>query len=367
MAITRDKVAKLAGVSAMTVSRVLHGNPNVSPDTRKRVLEATRKCKYLPHAAARAMRNGRFDRIALAVIQYNSRGETYRPTVYGYVNAAANTLAECGLGLLYEPFYLDVKDGMISPPKLFTETTVDGVLAIPVGGCVPKDVDRHLGNLHVPVVWVNRNVVEMSTGIVSDEAENIRILLRHLIELGHRRIGYLGLETPHYSSKIRHNTLLAELRAADLDTRWVIGSEGRACLFEAAEQMLNFDPLPTAVISYNHLAHNAILNTACRHGIRVPSQLSLCYFSSSWDAPWEHYRSTALILPEPEMARLGVERLLKKIHGKQTDPLAPPKPIVGKLQVGWTTAGPGEEWNPRAERCRHENAQCVNRSLLQSI
>jgi len=128
MSMNRNKVAELAGVSPVTVSRVFRNSSLVDPKTRKRVLEAGRKCGYVPNSAARAIRQGRFNRVAAVVVQYGDVGTSWFPN-NGFLDPAVNELAIHSYSMVTEPLYLDIKNDVFhQPPRLFSELAVDGIL-----------------------------------------------------------------------------------------------------------------------------------------------------------------------------------------------------------------------------------------------
>jgi DNA-binding LacI/PurR family transcriptional regulator len=357
MTISRDKVAEIAGVSPVTVSRVFRNSSLVTPETRQRVLAAGQKCGYFPNAAARAIRKGRFNRIAGVVVQYGSKGTSYNPN-NGFFDPAVNELAEHGYSLVLEPMHLNIlNDSFFEPPRLFSELAVDGILGLPSGGIVPPQVDEHLVQLGAPTVWMCRNPGQHPHSVVGDEETNGRVLTRHLIELGHRRIGYITFESPNYELKDRCRGVTKELQAAGLDTSNVLVGPRASCLVDLSEQMLNRSPRPTAVVCFHRGAYDAMSHTAMRRGIKVPEELSICYFASPWQLVLSDYRPTALEFAEHEIAVTAVRRLLDLIEGRK--PAEEIRPIAGTLRPGWTTAAPGRAWADGIEHCEHDRSKCL--------
>lgn len=358
MSVTRDEVAKMAGVSPITVSRVFRGSGAVAEDTRRRVLTVARQARYSPHAGARAMRCGRFGRIALAVVQYGQPGEAYFPTLYGYMNAVTHILAERKFSVVLEPLNLNLRDEYIQSPRLFSEMGMDGVIGFPAGGYVPPPVDEQLRELGAPVVWLNRNVEDGLECFNCDEVANARLLTNHLIELGHTRIAYVGFDTPHYAGVQRQEGVRAALSEAGLTTEHVMMSSRHGCLNESAEHLFDDHSQATAVICFSRNAYDTVMQQAARRGIRIPRDVSVCYFASVWELPWADYKATVLEVPEREMAVQAATRLLEQIEKTQTME-SPAKMPVGRVLPGWTTARPGEDWPEGVPRCDHEHGVCA--------
>lgn len=333
-------IARHAQVSLGVVSSVVNrskSNTVVSPETRRRILSIAKEMGYIPNAAARAVRHRRFNRIAAAVVQYGRPGTSYTPN-NGYMDAAVNALAERGYSLVLEPLHLDqVNDRFYEPPRLFSEMAVDGVLGLPVSGVVPSQVDEQLAHLRAPVIWMNRNPQETSQNVICDEPAGARLLVRHLLDLGHRRIGYLGFKTPHYSGNDRFKAVVSELTAAGLDTSGILLAENSVCVPEMAERLLAFRPAVTAIICQN-IAFWTVFHMIASRGMKVPGDISLCYFGSAWERGMSMFPPTMLEVPEARMAVAAVDMLINLIEGK---PLDQPSKFVGTLQVGKTTGVPG--------------------------
>jgi len=332
-------VARLAGVSPATVSLVYSNSPRVAAKTRAKVMKAGKRSGYFPNAAARAVRRGRFYRIAAVVVQYGPRGTTYVPN-NGYFDTAADKLADEGYSLVFEPMHLQwYTDDFIEPPRLFMELAVDGILALPATGYVPPKLDEQLEKLGAPVVWLNRKSGDGFESVYCDEVAGGRLLAKHLIDLGHRRIGYLGFKGLHYSVEDRLEGVRSAMVEAGLDLSGLQLAVREASMVPEAERLLEADPPFTAAVCYQRRGHDAMLHMCSQRGIRVPFDLSIAHFASVWEREYLNFPTTRLEVPEPKMAEVGVELLLRKIQGRDTTDI--PRAVVGKLCLGMTTGRPG--------------------------
>jgi LacI family transcriptional regulator len=340
--VTLLDIANAVGVRTATVSRVLNDKPNpikVSDATKKKIFEAARALGYQPNAAARAVRSGRFRRIACVVPQYGHVGVPYYPAMASYLEVAADVLAEKGYSIVFEPFHLDWQTGELQePPRLFVELAADGILGVAATDQVPAHVDEKLSRLRAPTVWVNRNASPNAVCIMCDEAEGARQLTQHLIDLGHRRIGYVGMDGSHYSKTDRYRAFSETLRRQGLEPMPGELPSDRGTWCQVAGAMLDRIDRPTAVVCYDRPAYDATLFEAARRGLRVPEQLSIGYFASSWNRIDASYQPTLIELPEVTMTRVAVDRLMAVIEGRKDAVV--PNPIVGTLHVGQTTARP---------------------------
>jgi LacI family transcriptional regulator len=316
--VTLDDVARLAKVSPITASRALRNHPQVTEATREKVLKASKQCGYLPSAAARSMKSGRLHRIAAVVVRFGKSRSSYWPIMNGYLDPAVDVLAEQGYSLVMEPLMLDVvTKGFIQPPRLFSELSVDGALGI-VAGMVTPQIDKQVKELGVPVVWCNRKDVGSGYVMGTDEVASGRVLAEHLIELGHRDIGYVGCEGEHYSAQDRYLGVEAVLKEHGLNRRWLVQDHSDTKAVEVVSHMFNLPKRPTAVICYSLHYYQAALQCAAYLGLRVPDDISLCYVASTWenDPAWSW--ATHVKLPELQIGQAAAQILLDLLDKKTT-------------------------------------------------
>jgi LacI family transcriptional regulator len=340
--ITLNDIARVVGVKTATVSRVLNAKPNpikVSEKTKDKIFQAAKDLGYQPNAAARAIRCGKFNRIACVVTQYGPRGTTYWPTMASYLEIAADKLAEYGYSLVFEPFHIDFHtEQLLETPSLFTELAVDGILGVAAAGVITSQVDEKLSSLKAPTVWLNRNPLSEGMFVTCDEAAGARELTRYLIGLGHRRIGYVGTQGDHHSKQDRYRGVMDEVAAGGLEAFTKTLKERHACLDVVAAELLDMHPRPTALVCYGLFEYDAAVMEATRRGIKIPEQLSICYFASPWDRRETKYKPTVFEVPEVRMTVAAVDILMARVREQKI--LSAPKPFMGKMVAGHTTASP---------------------------
>jgi DNA-binding LacI/PurR family transcriptional regulator len=203
---------------------------------------------------------------------------------------------------------------------------------------------------------MNREKAEGSECVMSDEKANGQIMARHLIELGHEHIGYIVFESPNYQLRDRLIGIRTELEKAGLDTSNILVGPRGCCMVDLAEQILDRKPRVTGVICFHRGAYDAMSHMAMRRGIKVPEELSICYFASPWQVVLSDYRPTVVEVNEAGMGVSAVRRLMQLLKGES---LEPAEPVVGNFHLGWTTSRPGEAWAKGVDRCRHEAGQCL--------
>lgn len=246
-------VARLAGVSAKTVSRVISGHHSVSPDTRQRVLEAARRLRFRPNHLARDLRQGGIS-TTVAFVMGDLRNPFYSQVAAGI----ERTLAEHGLTMIIAA----TGDDPTQEERVVTamlERRVRSLLLIPIAEDQSYlDGERQLGT---PVVCIDRPAQNLTAdGVVfanrAGAADGVRSLLRH----GHRRIAYVGSRV--YTHQQRLAGYRDALREAGIaaDPRWERLDAGTTGAAERAvtELLADSDP-PTAVLAGNNQVSTGVL------------------------------------------------------------------------------------------------------------
>ncbi|MFS0714284.1 LacI family DNA-binding transcriptional regulator [Microbacterium sp. 2P01SA-2] len=325
-------VATRAGVSKATASRALSGRGYVSEETRRRVTVAAQELSYVAHSSAMSLATGRTQTVGV-VMPHVSRW--FFGEVLEGIQAA---LLEHGLDLtLY-----DARPGTDTRRRVFEDFLArrrfDGVIAV---GLEPaeSELDALLA-LGKPVVSVIGT--EGDTSLVTlDDAHATALATAHLIELGHRRIAFLGgtdaTRWPHveseryagYESEMRRAGLAAEICRTPAELSMPAG-------YAAAVDLLS-DPAdrPTGIVAAcDDVAIGAII-AARRLGILVPSALSVVGIDDHVNA--EMFALTTLRQVPHEQGRAAVELLLRHIEDPEADTVT--MRIKPRMVVRGTTAG----------------------------
>lgn len=307
---TISDVARRAGVSTMTVSRAINQSGSVSPATRARVERAIVELEYVPNALARQLRSNRTKTLALVVSDISN---PFFTTIARGVEDAAR---ERAFGVMYcntdeseqeEIAYLEV----------LIERRIDGVLLVPSSTSTASV--RLLRAHDIPVVVLDRRVRARRVDAVRcDSVGGAYVLVRHLLELGHRRIGVLTGRRTVSTSVDRVTGCQRALAEAgvELDKRLVrYGEFNQAAGFRMAQQLLAMSPRPTAIFAANNFIAFGAIRAIRDAGLRVPDDMSVVAFD---DLPPEWVIDpflTVLAQPAYEMGRRGTELLLKRLAG----------------------------------------------------
>ncbi len=330
---TIGDVARLAGVGRGTVSRVLNERPNVDPATRARVLAAIGELKYAPSAAARRLSLGRTQTIAV-VVPYLTR-----PSVVERLRGIEQALAAAGLDMIV--FNVETpqrRDDVLR--DLSRPTRIDGAILVSIA---PHEHElRVIQESGLPLVLVDAHHRSIPR-VVVDDVGGGRLAGRHLLELGHVRIGFVGdpLRPPlgFSSSRLRLHGLEQALRAEGVaipDELVGLGEHGRQRARELAGQLLRLPGPPSAIVAASDTQALGVLEAADRVGLRVPDDVSIVGYDDIEAA--DSRGLTTIHQPLVETGVRAVQRLVDIIAGAPSRPLR--EVLEVRLVIRATTARP---------------------------
>jgi DNA-binding LacI/PurR family transcriptional regulator len=291
-------VARRAGVSYQTVSRVINEHASVAPATRARVLEAIRELEYLPNAAARNLvtRRSRTAGIVSFGTTYYGPSQmlanieaSFRERAYGLTLA---TLTELGLAELR------------SAVRQLRSRSVDGIVIIaPMLRVDGDEVQRLCG--HVPFVMVDIALGGELPSVLIDQRYGGMLATRHLLELGHREIAEITGPLDWSGAQLRHQGTLAvlgEARLAPVST--VAGDWSAASGHWAAGRLLEAGAPFTALVASNDQMALGAMRALRERGLRIPQDISIVGFD---DVPESAYFEPPLTTVRQDFASLGRE------------------------------------------------------------
>ena len=267
-------VARRAGVSVPTVSRALRGSPLVSATTTARVLEAAEALSFAVSRAASSLATGKLDRVAVLVS--GSLGSWFNGCL---LDAIYQTLHDRRQEMLiYRTLDSGQRDEFFAtlPARRNADALIVASLELTGGQ------RQRLQRLDLPVVFVNHRAAGAAS-VSIDDAAGATVATQHLINLGHRRIAYLGsadADGARPSSSNRLSGCRAALAAAGVSKRdqMVISVRGREGGEQAVAQLLSLPEPPTAVLVESDDLAMRVLAELWRVGIRTPEDLSVIGF-----------------------------------------------------------------------------------------
>jgi LacI family transcriptional regulator len=334
VATLRD-VARLAEVDPSTVSRVLRGDPSqaVRPATRDRILAAAEQLTYRPNALARGLRTRRTDTLGLIIPSLENVG--FSEVTHGIQAAAA---AAGRLVVVVEAEALErVAQGSTvedSYSRLIEDGRVDGLIV--AFATLDDRLVMQLAERGIPLVLVNRRTVGVHGSVVVDDERGSALAVEHLVGLGHRRIGYVGLAAETDTARRREHGFRTGMNAAGLAVDPLLVTSGSPTLAggrQAIEALVATagSQRPTGLFVASLLGAIGVLAGLRDASINVPHDMSVIAFNDHELAAHLDPPLTTVRMPNFEMGAAAVGLLLEAINGEDQRDLmieTPPEVIV---------------------------------------
>jgi DNA-binding LacI/PurR family transcriptional regulator len=313
MAVTIRDVARVAGVSASTVSRALSSPEIVDAVTRERVLRVADHLGYRPNRAAQGLITGRTGNLGLILPDL---ANPFFPSVVKGIQSQAHAAD-------YQVFVVDTDEQASAELGLVRSLAkqVDGIIL-----CSPRMKPAELRDAAelAPVVLVNRRAASIPS-VSADNAQGTLLIVEHLAGLGHRRIGFVAGPRQSWSTKER----LRGLRAATAKVPVQLVELGNfAPTFEGGAEAAEGVVIGgvTAVVAHNDLMAMGLLGALREQGIAVPRDISVVGIDNIQTAAMVHPALTTLAIPKEQAGRRSVDLLLQYL----ADPSAP-TPLTTEL------------------------------------
>jgi LacI family transcriptional regulator len=309
---TISDVAKEARFSPMTVSRVINGEKNVKESTRNAVLKAIEKLNYSPNLAARSLAGA--DQIRIGLLYSNPSAAYLSRFLMGSLEQARLdhvqlVIEDCANEADAEDairrLVANNVDGIIlSPPLCDSEQLLEmiereDILAVVIANWQPKS--------RVSVVRI-------------DDVEAALAMTRHILSLGHRRIGFIKGNPTHKASSQRFAGFKAAFEEASIDLSPDLVVDGRFTYrsgLDAAEELLKQAESPTAIFASNDDMAAAAITVAHRHRMNVPNDLTVCGFDDTDFAQSIWPELTTIHQPIAAMSRAAVDMLVEQVRERR--------------------------------------------------
>jgi DNA-binding LacI/PurR family transcriptional regulator len=307
-------IARQAGVSHCTVSRALHFSPLIAPKTAARIRAIAERSGYVPNAVARSLvsRSTRTVGVVVTTIADPFIGE-----VVEGIERFAN---EQGYSVILADSHAD-PDLEMKVVAGFSERRVDGILvaASRVGALHGK----RLAGANVPIVLINnQHPGDFAHSVGIDNIEASRTIVTHLLDLGHRRIAYIGDRLGYQSETERLSGYRAALRSRRIavHAELVVSGDGKPAEGErAANQLFRLGHPPTAVFCYNDMTALGVLRAAGTRRLRVPDDISIAGFDDLFVASYTSPPLTTVRQPKQEMGRRAMSILVQLLRGEKPE------------------------------------------------
>jgi LacI family transcriptional regulator len=309
----------------MTVSRVVNCEKNVRESTRMAVLDAVKRLNYSPNTAARSLAAGKATQIGLL---YSNPSAAYLSQfLVGALDGARRT----GSHLLIEACEGESADEQAEATRRLALTNVQGVI-LPPPLSESRPVQAELEAAGIPVVFVARGLApEGCLNVRTDDFGAAAAMTRHLLDLGHRRIGFIKGHPGHSAAVERLRGFRAALSQFGIDPDNAAMEQGyftyRSGLM-AAERLLSRPEPPTAIFASNDDMAAAAVNVAHRWGLDVPGDLSVVGFDDTAPARIVWPELTTVRQPVAAMADAALQLLLSDLKTRRFGGPSPASEIV---------------------------------------
>jgi LacI family transcriptional regulator len=326
MSVTLDDISKATGFSVPTVSRVLSNSSYpVNATTRQRIREAAQTLGYRPNMAARSLRTDRTDTIGILVDDIMS---PFAPPI---VRGIQDHLMEQGFSCL-------IVNSDWNPD--LEHVAIESLLSRPVDGIIFVEyshlaVHEALERSQKPHLFVHRLFGgAIKNSIVPDDRQNAILMTRHLLGLGHRRIGYIHGPDSWHSARDRLVGFREELAVQGVAIDQALIQPGDwefESGYAAASALLDLAERPTAIFAANDMMALGAIYRLQDAGLAVPADMAVVGYDNRDFTHIFRPKITTVSLPAYEMGRTAAERLLVQITSGKSD--FDEVKIKGKLYV----------------------------------
>jgi DNA-binding LacI/PurR family transcriptional regulator len=309
---TMRDVAQSVGVSIQTISAVINNKPEITPETRLRVMDAIHQLGYRPYSVARSLRTGQTHTLALIV------SDIANPSFATMASAAEDYAQING-------YYLTVHnthDDPIREAKYVqsaAERWIDGVLIVSAEDRI--DSITVLENAHIPFVAIDR-IPDGFTGlaVTLDNVKAGQVAAEHLLSLGHTRIAHISgpLRLRLARERLAGFEIALQEHGLKVHPDW-LGEGNWQCEegYQAMQKILRSDARPTAVFSANDRMAIGAIQAIHQAGMRVPEDISVMGLDDIEVSGYQIPTLSTIRQPFAELATQAIRLLLEVIQGKQ--------------------------------------------------
>jgi len=337
---TITDVARTAGVSRSTVSRVLNDQPGVSPATRARVLEAMQALNYQPHFAARALKLQRAETIGIIIPASFRERTNAEPRGYYHTEIVRGAYNFCteqryAVTLLNDEGTFEFYDA------LFRRRQFDGILLIHLE--LDTTLLEALKGLDVPFVVVGDSRDPHVTCVDVDNYGSSQRVVQYLARLGHRHIAIINGPPQRLASRDRRAGFRTMMRQLDLPLVEAFDQPGdfsEPSGYEAMKRLLGLSPRPTAVFATNDRMAAGAIRAAREAGVAVPQDLSIVGFDDIPVAAYLNPPLTTVHQPLYDLGAAAADLLFDLVKQRASRPA---RVVMPAMLVERGSAGPAPD------------------------
>lgn len=334
-------------MSPAVVSRVFNEDPtlNLRDETRAAVVQAIKALGYTPHSAAQGLRKARTRTIGLVLDQATN------PMLTDVVTGAQRAALRAG----YVVILIDAKEieeGRSLVQNMIASSRIDGLLLhAGFGSGAEKVIDLAAG---LPAVVLNDPGPAKLSSVRLDDEAAVQLAARHLVDLGHRHIGFVEAHDSSTSNR-RRDAFLRETGGEMADIKKTVvpcGGWTPQQSHDAVVKQLETEKAPTAYIAVNAISAVGVMSGLTASGFSVPRDVSVIAIHDGWFAPHLNPPLTTIRLPLPDLGRAAVELLISLLEGAEAVHLIIDDPAPTLVQRHSTAIPPA----PKATRSGKKQA-----------
>lgn len=311
---TLREVAEMAGVSIGTASQALNNRPNVSPETKSRVVDAAKALGYPIKDMSNAFETTLSVIGMLTKHDYGLKNELIVNPFYSYVELGVES--ECrkrGLSLMMSSIEVDEQNRPVVWPAMLTEQRIDGLLLI--GTFIEDTIDIIHQRLNIPIVLVDGYAPRLELdSVIIENFQGAQMAVEYLINCGHRHIGLIGSSEKSFPGILkRRYSYLSTLRRHGINDFYIADSSmSREQAYQSTRNMIQQSPMITAVFGVNDDTAIGVVNAVHDMGLKVPDDISVVGFDNIDLSKEINPPLTTIHVYKSWMGILGVRALLER-------------------------------------------------------
>jgi LacI family transcriptional regulator len=331
---TIHDVARVAGVSIGTVSRVLNGHGRTGPQTRERVHNAVQILGYRVNTVAQSMRRQTTNTIALLVHDITNQ-------IFATAAAAAQEVLERAGYMLVLASSGPDPNSEASAVRVMSQRRMDGIIGFLRREDDPETIEA-LQDFDGAIVLFDREMDVTADVVLTDHASGVTRATRHLLDNGHRSIALIGSATHIYPGRERVRGFVEAYRQcalqapADLIRKYALDADYG---FRETYSLLSNSPRPTAIIAATNQILEGVIAAIRQAGLRVPQDISLVSFDDSPLARMVEPPVTVISRSVTQMGTMAAEMILERLRAGRSQP--PQKVVLPTEIVLRGSCGPG--------------------------
>lgn len=304
--VTMDDIAKIVGVSKVTVSKVFNGRYDVSEEVREKVLKVADELGYRYNPGVRTLKTGLTNNVGIITSEvFLENDENFYTGIYKQLHiTAAKHEMNLILSIIRENHIRDLE-----LPNICKENKVDGIVIL---GEFPEEYIQEIMRYDIPLVFVDFTIRDLEVdSIVTNNFDASYFATNYLIQKGHKKIGFVGNIKTTQSIMDRYLGYCKAMIENDLEINEEHIIKERDDLKNEIDFELGED-LPTAFICNNDKAAYVLIKKLQAKGIHVPDSCSVIGFDDVIHSIFSEPKITTMRVRKEEMAEFAINRLIKR-------------------------------------------------------